>query len=268
VLALLVLCLKRVAGRYRVVMDAHNQAITPFTYTHWPIPWLSRVAIRRADWTIVTNRALAEQVSAWGGRPLILPDRLPEPPIEPAPAPKLEGVFQVMVIATYAADEPIAAIIEAARQLGSSYRFFMTGRPTRLDPQIRAKLPTNVTLTGFLEEHDYWRLMRDSHVTLDLTLQPNCLVCGAYESLSMRRPMILSGNPASRDLFGQVALFPDDYSPEAIAAAVARAREEYPGIVRRTEVGAQRSSERWAERAQRLRTLVEELRPPPGQTAV
>lgn len=268
VLSLLVLMLKPFAGRYRVIMDAHNEAVTPFTHTHWPIPTLSRTAIRRADWTIVTNQALAEQVSAIGGRPLILPDRLPEPPIEPSPAPVIEHVFQVMVVATYAADEPIAAIVEAARQLGPSYKFFITGRATKLDPAIREKLPANVAQTDFLDEHDYWQLMRDSHVTLDLTLKPNCLVCGAYESLAMRRPMILTGNPATRDLFGQVALFPADDSPQAIAAAIKHARGDYPQIVRRTEAGAQGFSEHWSKRAASLHALVMELRPASSRAAV
>ena len=258
VLALLVLMLKRVAGGYRVIMDAHNEAVAPFTHQYWPVPMLSRIAIRRANWTIVTNQALAEQVSALGGRPLILPDRLPQPPIEASPAPDVDQTFRIMVVATYAADEPIAEIVEAARQLGPSFRFFVTGRASKLNPVIRNRLPENVTQTGFLEEHDYWRLMQDSHVTLDLSLKPNCLVCGAYESLAMRRPMILTGNPASRDLFGRVALFPEDHSPEAIAAAIKHARDHYPRFVRRIEAGAQEFSEHWSKRAANLRAIVDE----------
>ena len=40
---------------------------------------------------------------------------------------------------------------------------------------------------------------------LDLTLKPNCLVCGAYEALALQKPMVLTGNPATRDLFERVA---------------------------------------------------------------
>ncbi len=252
ILATLVLAARPFLGRYRVVVDAHNEAVTPFTYARWPITWLARRALRQADATVVTNAALAEIVRTQGGRPLVLPDRLPSTPVQPQPTP-LDESLRVMVIATYAADEPIDEIIEAARTLGPGFQFAFTGNPAKLAAELRAALPQNVRLTGFLPEHDYWQLMADSHVALDLTLKPNCLVCGAYEALALRKPMVLSGNPASRDLFGRVALFPREDRAADIADTLRESRARYDEQVERLTAEAPRFAEQWTLAAGALR---------------
>lgn len=262
VLTLLVLAARTFLGRYRVVMDAHNEAVAPFTHGYWPITWLSRVALRSADLTIVTNSALAAQVEAVGGRPLVLPDRLPAAPFAPRPVARRQGPLQIMVVATYAADEPIAEIIEAARQLGGDFEFRITGRETKLPAEQRQRLPANVRQTGFLSEQDYWQLMNDSHVMLDLTLKPNCLVCGAYEALALMRPMILSGNAATIDLFGKVALFPATHSASDIAASIREMGARLEEVAAAAAEEGPRFARRWVEHATALKTTLSEWSSP------
>jgi glycosyltransferase involved in cell wall biosynthesis len=252
VLATLVLLLRPFFGRYRVVMDAHNEAVTPFSVTVWPIPWLARRAMRKADITIVTNEALAKIVRAAGGRPLVLPDRLPTAPIAPRAVP-LTDELQVMVVATYAADEPITDILESARLLGAGYRFIFTGNPKKLSTETREGAPANVRFAGFVPEHDYWQLMADSHVMLDLTLKPNCLVCGAYEALALQKPMVLTGNPASRDLFERVALFPASERAADIAATLRELRTRYDALLPQLVAEGPRFNQRWTAAAAELR---------------
>ena len=255
ILALLVLFARPFMGRYRVVMDAHNEAITPFTYDFWPITWLSRVAQRRADTTVVTNEALAKVVRENGGQPLIVPDRLPTPPVSSNRLSCPEQL-SVMVVATFAADEPIGAIFGAARLLGAEFSFAVTGNSRKLAPDLRTSMPANVRLTGFLPEHDYWQLMADCHVVLDLTLKPDCLVCGAYEALSLSKPMVLSGNGASRDLFGGFAVFPENSDEGSIAVALRKTLAEYDTIRDLTEQGRPAFAKRWLVAAQSLRAAL------------
>lgn len=251
VLALVVLLLRPLLGGYRVVMDAHNEAITPFSHAYWPVTWLSRVAQRRADATIVTNRALATIVEQNRGRPLVLPDRLPAPPLEPKESTGSAQML-VMVVATFAADEPVAEIIAAARELAPDFQFAVTGNSRKLPADQHANLPANVRLTGFLPEHDYWQLMADCDLVLDLTLKPDCLVCGAYEALALRKPMVLSGNRASRELFGDFAVFTTTHDAAGIAAALREARRDYVAIAGRTARGQPDFATRWHAAAQLL----------------
>ncbi len=255
-LAMIAVLLRPFCGRYRIIMDAHNEAVTPYTYTQWPVPQLHRFTIRSADLTIVTNPALVAVIDKIGGQAFVLPDRLPATPIEHASFPEALTPFRVMVVATYAADEPIAEIIEAARLLGSEYEFRITGRETKLPAEQRARLPRNVIQTGFLSEHDYWVLMNENHAVLDFTLKPNCLVCGAYEGLALLRPMILSDNEATVALFGRVAVFPASHTAKAIAEAVRACRGRHGELVRAAADEKPRFARNWDEQAVHLKKLI------------
>src|SRR5256885_12630417 len=96
ILAALAAAVRGVLG-YRLIADAHNEAVVPFINRQRWVTRLSRWVIRRADLTIVSNRQLAERVVRHGGRAFTLPDRVPAPP--PAPRRTLDGAFNVVLIA-------------------------------------------------------------------------------------------------------------------------------------------------------------------------
>jgi glycosyltransferase involved in cell wall biosynthesis len=215
ILATLLVCI-RPARRYRLVVDAHNEAITPFVHDVAVVRALSRWLLQRACLTIVTNAELAERVRQARGRPFVLPDPLPAvPPDLPADA---SSPPYVVVVCTFAPDEPLGEIFAAAGAL-PEVQFKVTGNARRCAPALLASKPANVELTGFLDEPSYWALLAGSEAILDLTSMPDCLVCGAYEALALGVPIILTDNPAGRRLFGQVAVFTDT-TPAGIAAAI------------------------------------------------
>jgi glycosyltransferase involved in cell wall biosynthesis len=214
VLATLLVCIRPVR-RYRLVIDAHNEAVTPFVHDVAIIRAVSRWLLRRACLTIVTNAELAERVRQAHGRPLVLPDPLPVvPPGLPAGA---SHPPYLVVVSTFAPDEPLAEIFAAAQTLPQAL-FKVTGNARRCAPVLRSAKPANVELTGFLDEHSYWKLLAASNAVLDLTSMSDCLVCGAYEALALGVPMVLTDNPAGRRLFDRTAVF-SDTTPAGIAAA-------------------------------------------------
>ena len=250
VLAILALSLRWLFG-YRFVVDAHNEAVVPFENSHGWIRSLSRWVLRHAELTIVTNAQLAQIVAEQGGRPFVLPDAIPAVP--PGTPRELGGSFNVVLIATFARDEPIGAIFEAVR--GSDLTLYVTGNQTRMAEQDAARVPQNVRFTGFLAEQDYWDLLRGADAIVDLTLKPNCLVCGAYEALAVGRPLLLSDNAASVELFGDGAAYTDG-TPHGIRGAMEQLRAE-PA---RWEAAARRKAGelavRWNEQARRLATVL------------
>jgi len=244
VLAALALLLRPLWG-YRLIVDAHNEAVTPFIHRQRAVLRLARWVLRRADLTIVTNRQLARQVEAHGGVPFVLPDRIPVPPAAESAAAQA-GLFRLVLIATFAPDEPIAAIFEAVQ--GMDLELYVTGRASAA---ARAAAPANAHFTGYLPEADYWALLRSSDAVIDLTLMEDCLVCGAYEALALGKPMLLSGNAASRELFGAAAVFTDNSAAD-IRRALGRLREQAPQLAaaaksRRAELAA-----RWDAEAREL----------------
>lgn len=216
VLATLAWSSRRVFGYYLVV-DGHNEGVRPFARRGKFVGWLTRRLLRGADATIVTNAALAKHVIAAGGRALVLPDCLPTVhlPAKSMPSSREETPL-VVVISSFLSDEPIAAILAAAVE-NPGVRFAFTGDARRFPRGL--VLPANAQLTGYLAERAFWRLLAEADVILDLTLKPDCLVCGAYEALALAKPMVLSDNPATRELFGPAACLTNN-EPYDIARAV------------------------------------------------
>ncbi len=208
---------------YSLVVDAHNEGVRPFARRGRLVHWLTRRLLKGADATIVTNAALAKDVVAAGGRALVLPDALPavDLPTKPTRSTGEEVLPRVAVISSFLADEPIAAILAAAATI-PEVRFAFTGDARRFPEDL--VLPGNVQLTGYLGERAFWRLLAEADVICDLTLKPDCLVCGAYEALALAKPMVLSDNPATRALFGPAACLTNN-QPADIARAVREAIE-------------------------------------------
>ncbi len=219
-LSLFAIAMRRLFGFY-LVIDAHNEGVRPYDRQGAIVRWLTRRLLKGADLTIVTNAALARDVRAAGGRPLVLCDSLPVPSVLPG---KLEfEAPDVAVIATFRPDEPIAAIIEAAAKMPDvSFAFSGDARRFRIPEN---GLPANIRLTGFLPDPVYWKLLSEASVVCDLTLKPDCLVCGAYEALALGKPMVLSDNPATREIFGPAAILTGS-APAEIADALRRALEQ------------------------------------------
>ena len=208
---------------YYLVVDAHNEGVRPFDRPGAFVGWLTRRLLKRADTTIVTNAALAKDVSSVGGHPLVLSDRLPEPPVFDARHHATEDAPDVAVIATFRPDEPIQAILAAAASM-PGIRFAFSGATRRFRGNPR-DLPPNVRLTGFLLDPAYWKFLARAGVVCDLTLKPDCLVCGAYEALALGKAMVLSDNQATREIFGPAAVLAGNES-EAIAGALRTALEQ------------------------------------------
>src|SRR5690606_37992178 len=120
VLALLCLLLRPVLG-YRLVVDAHNEAVIPFKNKGHLIRWLTDLVNRRADLVIVTNRQLADHITKLGTRCVVLPDRMPQAPALPAASDPAGDGFDVARLATSAADEPVEASFGAAQRAGHPF---------------------------------------------------------------------------------------------------------------------------------------------------
>lgn len=241
VLCLLALLLRRTYG-YRLIVDAHNAGLYPMEGKSRVLNALARYVARSADRVIVTNPSLERVVAGWGGRPVVLPDPLPDLP--PRRGERGGGTpFHVVFVCRWAADEPYREVLAAASHLGAGFRISITGKPpASLAP---GALPPNVTLTGFLPEGDYVALLQSADAVLVLTTRENCLNCGAYEAVSLERPLVLSDTSALRSYFGRGALFTDN-DAESIAAALVAARGSAASLGAAVAVLKGELAARWA----------------------
>jgi glycosyltransferase involved in cell wall biosynthesis len=237
--------------RYHLIVDAHNAAIAPYVRRPRWITKLSQWLVHKADLTIVTNRQLADIVSAQRGRPFTLPDRVPVPP--PISVRGRREGFVVALIATFAADEPIAEVFEAVREM--DVLVYVTGDHRRMSRPGADRVPANVHFCGFLADSAYWELLSSVDGVIDLTRTDHCLVCGAYEALAVGTPMLLSQSAASVELFGRCALFTDN-SPADIRRALTRLRHERDSLQAAAAIGRRELQDSWNLLAKDLTRLV------------
>jgi len=218
--------------RYRLVVDAHNAGVYIHERQHSLLNWIFRKLHQAADITIVTNQILADIVESNGGRPFVLPDPLPvlEYAGSEAGGTTGAGFFVVTVVCTFASDEPYLAVFEAAKLLPEDVQVRITGDPSRIEESITPALDSDrLVLLGYLPEAQYVDALATSDIVIDLTTRQDCLVCGAYESVALGVPLILSDTPVSRQYFTRGVVYTKN-TAEGIAEAVLHARANLPAL--------------------------------------
>jgi glycosyltransferase involved in cell wall biosynthesis len=218
---------------------------------------LSKLTLRSADAVVVTNEHLRQRVIDWGARGVVIgdvpvkfgPGRAPDPCAGP----------RVVVVNTFSVDEPVDAVLEAARQLADT-QFFVTGDVRAARPSWLREKPANLAFTGFLTEDDYTGLLRAADVVLVLTTHDHTMQRGGYEAVALGKPLVTSDWGLLRETFSRGTIHVRN-EPAAIADGLRRA------IADRVKLGAEMQSlghERRALFATRLANLVEIIdRAPP-----
>ena len=243
----------------RVVLDAHTAA---FLHPRWRrLQWLQRALCRRAATTLVHNDHQAALVRGMGAHATLVPDvPIVYDEIEPFARPDAAPVIAAVCSFNY--DEPIAEILEAAR-LTPDVRFYMTGNPKHLAPELKSRVPANVTLTGFLSDQAYAGLVCGADAVMTLTTRDHTMLRAAYEAVYQGTPVIVSNWTLLRQAFGEGALHVDN-SAAAIAAAVRRLVEEGPSL----REGARRLKESKLRRWAGIRSaIVDRVSVPPASVA-
>lgn len=200
------------------VVDAHSDA---FHSPIWSRPrWLHRFLSRKAVTTIVTNEHFQELLESWGAHAFILrdiPTTFPDGDGYP-----LHGQFNVVVVNSFAEDEPLQEVLGAAESLDRAaaheqhvmqakrppvVHFYITGKTSRAPLDIAARiaqpahLPQNVHFTDFLPDSDYYSLMNSADAIMCLTTRDHTMQRGACEALSLGKPIITSDWPLLKTYF-------------------------------------------------------------------
>ncbi len=218
----------------RFIVDAHSGAFQHSRW-RWSLP-LQRFLARQALATIVTNSHMAERVRSWGGRVELVQDLALD--LDPDGERRRRGDFHVVFVCTYSVDEPVEAVLDAARIL-PDVLFSFTGDPSYARRGLRKAVPSNVHLTGFIPDSDYLALLRSADAILVLTREDHTMQRGAYEAVALEKPLITSHWPLLREVFSKGTVHVDN-SPESIAAAVRRIQEN-PGVFRAEMLTLKRS---------------------------
>jgi glycosyltransferase involved in cell wall biosynthesis len=172
---------------------------------------------------MVTNAHLANILKGWGARVFVLKDIPGDYPS--GSSYKVDGTrFNVAVVNSFAPDEPLKEILDAARDL-PDINFYVTGDTVRAGKNSFVEKPDNVIFTGFLSNIDYYSLLRSIDAVMVLTKHDHTQQRGACEALWLGKPIITSNWPILRDYFSKGAIFVDNTSM-GIISSVKQMREQ------------------------------------------
>jgi hypothetical protein len=178
----------------KILIDVHTGALST--------PWskhVSKLIMKHASFNIVINQEQQNHlIQNYQIRPVVLEDPIPEFTDFISSTREQEKYridqksnFTIAVISTYAYDEPLEAVLEAASDLSNVY-FYVTGDTKNANKQLLIKKSDNVIITGFLDYATYLDLLQKVDVIMDLTTDEKSMVAGGYEAVALEQPLITS----------------------------------------------------------------------------
>ena len=212
---------------------------------------IHRYLMRRARATLVASPELADLVIESGGVPLILHEAPPE--WEMYEAASLGDVPTVLWVTIFASDEPLEAVLAAARELPDVH-FMITGDRRRAPAALIETAPANVEFTGFWVDEGYARLISDADVMLVLTTEPASVPRAAFEAVEGLRPLVLTETPDLRELF-PAAVFVDN-TPRGIARGIREAISGHAELVSAAPEARDAQRRRWRRQQRQLEALL------------
>jgi glycosyltransferase involved in cell wall biosynthesis len=250
-LGLLLLGLRR-WYRFALVSDAHYVGVRALRGGRL-LQSLLDFHNARADLVIVTNERHAAYVAALGGRAYVCPDPLPDLGVWTATLPVPDKA--AFLVCSFERDEPFEAVFRAFSGL-PQYTLFVSGRYTRagIDP---ARFPW-VRFLGYVSEQEYYAYLKSCAVIVDLTELEDCLLCGAYEALAARKPLLISHTSALASYFGAAAVLTEN-TAEQIAANVQRAYAQRGELAQKANQWVAGNEEYMGERIATLKQVLRSL---------
>jgi len=224
----------------------------------WARPF-QKLVMRRAVTNIVTDRHWADVVRSWTGRraqahALVMHDAFLDLP-HGRPFAVGPG-HNVAFAGTFADDEPLDAVLHAARLL-PEVGFYVTGDTTKAPPAVLSQAPPNVTFTGFLDVNgEYLGLLRAVDAVMVLTTRDHTLQLAGCEAIAVGAPLITSDWPYLRELFSTAAVYVPP-TADGVREGVIEALERLAELRREADDVRRAQRGRWQAQMAELRDLVE-----------
>lgn len=198
----------------RVVADCHNAMFRA--------PWnrlpFTRQVLNACDLVVVHNDSVVEQAIRDGvSESLVVV--VEDPPADfsrvESPSCSLPRPW-VLFPASFAADEPIAELFEAARLL-PDVSFLVTGNVRNLrQEELLLNKPVNLHLLGFVPNHEFDGLVMKADAVLALTIHDGIQLSVCGEAVGAGRPLVVSDTTLLRRLYPVGSVF---VKPTAVALA-------------------------------------------------
>lgn len=211
-------------SKTRFALDHHSAAFARIW--DWALP-IQKSLARSAETNIVTNRHWVDIIQSWMADALIMGD--PFLSLVGDPSFPVQSGFNLAVINTFAPDEPIDVILNAAKSC-ADVNFYFTGNTKRKPESFFDDLPGNVIFTGFLPDNEYVGLLNAVDAVVALTTRNHTLQLGGCEAVSAGKPLITSNWPYLQDFFAGGSVYVEPKSADSIVAGIRLLQQKYTSL--------------------------------------
>lgn len=234
-----------------LVIDSHTAALLGKSWK-WSVP-LHRFLARRAKASLVTGEHLARLIQDWGAKTQIVMDVPSELPTgKPYP---LEHPFNIAVVCSFAPDEPLAEVTQAAASL-PDVGFYVTGNPESGVNRLPEDLPPNLHPTGFLADDVYYGLLSSVDAVMALTTRDHTMQRGACEAVWLGQPIITSHWPVLRQGFHKGTIHVDN-TVAGIKTGVLEMLAKHQELANEVKLLQEERQREWQEIVIRLEALMQ-----------
>jgi glycosyltransferase involved in cell wall biosynthesis len=176
-----------------------------------------------------------------------------EPPWSAPPAPADGERRRILFAGSFAGDEPVEEVVEAARAV-PHVDVLVTGDLRRRPPGLDDRAPANVKWLGFLPVEAYLETLWSAHAVLALSTEDTSVMRTAYEAVWAERPLLVSDWPELREVFPHAVHVVNDRA--GIAAGFRAVLERHAELVAAAPAARRLQRDRWHRQLEALRAAV------------
>jgi len=231
----------------KIIVDTHTKEWKTLFDRFW---YWNRFIMNKSNMVIVTNQYLINKLAYDDVNFFVLQDRIPVLPKYKKMALEKSG-FNIGVVNTFSDDEPIDQILITAKSL-PYINFYITGNTAHAKKHFLKNKPENVFFTGFLPENKYIGLLRAVDAVMVLTTRNYTVLSGAYEAISIGKPIIISDWPVLRKYFNMGAVYTNN-NWKSIKKAIELAIKNRGKLDREIRILRNKHLEEWNEKIEILK---------------
>lgn len=185
-----------------LVVDAHNSGFL--------LPWIKtplyKLILKRSSYILIHNEEflnyLKKQYLAFKFH--LLPDPLPK--LKFNPEIKIQFTKYILIICSFANDEPLEIIFESIKNFNISYKvnfqFLVTGNYKKnIELYKKYNEKFNINFLGFLNDEIYTNFLLNASAVITISTKKMVQQSAAIESLAACIPMILENSETNRRIF-------------------------------------------------------------------
>jgi hypothetical protein len=215
----------------KMVLDTHPPALFMKKWA-WSVP-LQRWVAMRAYVNLTDQSRFKRMFDGWGSKNTIVLERPPKDVgTKTLRARPEEGTFEIGVVNTFAEDEPLQCVFDAAR-LQPEVTFNITGDLEKGDKALLATAPKNCVFTGYLRGDDYWNMLNRCRAVMALTTWKNSLIMAGQDGITLHKPVLMSRQETTTEYFYKGTVFAEN-TGESIAAAINEIKRREPELINET----------------------------------